>query len=93
MPCRNRGFNAKAAELDAYITIRRARGEWLGAIEVAEIAEIPWRKIAFALRRLVAKGLVEERIVTYKGDHRSKEETRLYRVREAPVRARTPLQK
>lgn len=68
---------------------------WLTAIEVAALVkwrleekegiEYSWsyRPVAFALRRLAKKGVIEERIVTYKGAHRSREERREYRVKQA----------
>ena len=68
---------------------------WLTAIEVAALVkwrlerregvEYSWsyRPVAFALRRLARQGIIEERIVTYRGTHRSKEERREYRARGA----------
>ena len=68
---------------------------WLTAIEVAALVkwrleekegiEYSWsyRPVAFALRRLAKQGIIEERIVTYRGTHRSKEERREYRARGA----------
>lgn len=65
--------------------------EWVSAIEAAQNAERlarerlginwpwSWRPVAFALRRLAALGIVEERIVTYRGQHRTKEHRRQYR--------------
>ena len=68
---------------------------WLTAIEVAALVkwrlesqegiEYSWsyRPVAFALRRLARQGIIEERIVTYRGKNRSKEERREYRVKRA----------
>ena len=65
---------------------------WLTAIEIAALltwqlerahgARYSWsyRPVAFALRRLVRNGIIEERVVTYRGKSRSKEERREYRV-------------
>lgn len=55
-------------------------GEWVGAIELAEELALPWRSLAFTLRRLAGLGYVQEEIVTYRGTARSKEETRRYRL-------------
>lgn len=55
-------------------------GEWVGAIDLAEELALPWRPIAFTLRRLVAKGFVEEQLITVRGTSRTKEETRRYRL-------------
>lgn len=64
---------------------------WLPAIEVTEILKWrlatqygvqyswSWRPVSFALRRLARQGLVEERVVTYRGTSRTKEERREYR--------------
>ena len=68
---------------------------WLTAIEVTALlawrlerahgVRYSWsyRPVAFALRRLVRKGIIEERVVTYRGKSRSKEERREYRVKQA----------
>lgn len=68
---------------------------WLTAIEIAALltwqlerahgVRYSWsyRPVAFALRRLVRNGIIEERVVTYRGKSRSKEERREYRVKQA----------
>lgn len=85
---------AQMKELNERLALWTIKGVrcWLTAIEVAALAkwrlerqegvEYPWsyRPVAFALRRLARKGVVEERIVTFRGAHRSKEERREYRL-------------
>lgn len=80
------------ATIAAYGALKAAGG-WVGAIEAAELARrllaervrmYDWppsyRPIAFGLRRLVLIGEAQERIVTYRGSARSKEQRREYRL-------------
>ncbi|NMG46581.1 hypothetical protein GO613_00460 [Azoarcus communis] len=76
----------------ALAALREAQGGWWSAIEVEAVARRllpakvgiawPWsyRPIAFALRRLARAGLVQERIIQYRGTARTKEERRQYRL-------------
>ncbi|MCK2097530.1 hypothetical protein [Thauera aromatica] len=67
--------------------------DWISAMEAAAIVRrivpercgLDWRSsyrpIAFGLRRLVRIGYAEERIVTYRGSSRTREERREYRLK------------
>jgi len=57
--------------------------EWLKARDVAEMTGHPWRKVAFALRRLARTGYVEAKTISYRGKHRSREYTTAYRAPSA----------
>lgn len=70
--------NAKI-ELRALVCLVGAGQEWRKAREVAAEIGLPWRKVAFALRRLEKRGYVEQEIVVYKGKHRTCEYTTRYR--------------
>ncbi len=71
--------------------------DWLSAVETTDLLKCklpalfgvawPWsyRPVAFALRRLAKAGLVQERVTTYRGTHRSKEERREYRLMKAQL--------
>ena len=73
--------NAKT-ELRALVCLVGAEREWRKAREVAAEIGIPWRKVAFALRRLAKRGYVEQEIVTYRGEHRTCEYTTRYRTHD-----------
>lgn len=74
----------------AYGVLASSEEPWLSAIEVETIAkaelrekvgiEWPWsyRPLAYALRKLARNGLVQERLVPYRGTHRSTEYRREY---------------
>ena len=76
----------------ALAALREAQGGWWSAIEVEAVARrllpakvgVEWarsyRPIAFALRRLARAGLVQERIIQYRGTARTKEDRRQYRL-------------
>ena len=66
-------------ELRALVVVISAPETWQRAQDVAVQIGTPWRKVAFALRRLARRGYVAHEIVSYKGRHRSKEYTSLYR--------------
>ncbi len=86
-----------AAEIDAavYAALSSVDSDWLCAVEAADLLKhslcatfgaawpCSYRPVAFALRRLAKAGLVQERIATYRGKHRSKEERREYRLFKA----------
>ncbi len=85
-----------------YAVLLNTDSDWVSAVEATDLLERslltvcgavwPWsyRPVAFALRRLVKAGLVQERITTYRGKHRSKEERREYRLLKAQTaQART----
>lgn len=55
---------------------------WVTAVEVAELIGAPWREVAFALRRLVDRGRVVERLVEVAGTARQTEQQREYRAAE-----------
>lgn len=88
MNCREKPKDKVA--IVALAALRETQGEWRCAIEIEDIVRrllpakvgVEWpmsyRPIAFALRRLARAGLVQERIVQYKGTARSKEERREY---------------
>lgn len=57
-------------------------GEWVGAVDLGAELSVPWRRLAFALRRLAKRGLVREQVFLVRGTHRSKEEVRRYRLAE-----------
>ena len=60
-----------------------ATEEWLKARDVASMTGHPWRKVAFALRRLARNGYVEAKTIAYRGKHRSREYTTAYRAPNA----------
>lgn len=53
--------------------------DWEGATELAAKVGEPYRPLAFALRRLVERGLVEERIRYFRTRWKGKERQREYR--------------
>lgn len=59
------------------------RDRWVGACELADTLEQPWRRVAAALKRLVKKGEAEHTIIDVPGTARSKEQKRVFR-RAAP---------
>lgn len=73
----------------AYGALMSASETWMSAIEVTNVLKKhiemaggtlkrSYRPIAFALRRLAKRGLVQERIVYYRGTARTREERREY---------------
>ncbi len=66
-------------ELKVMVTLMGTEKAWLRAQEVASWVNLPWRQVAFALRRLAKRGYVEQRVVSYRGKHRSQEYTTEYR--------------
>lgn len=68
----------RRAELLALVGLASVEGEWHGAVEVAEALRMPWRPLAFALRRLAVRGIVFERIEEVRGTARCVEQTRRY---------------
>lgn len=67
-------------EAAALLLLASEPDEWMSAIPLAEQVGTKWRPLAFALRRLVERGLAQERIVTYRGTARLREERREYRL-------------
>lgn len=76
---KKRTQNNRSAEVVALSVLHGFPDQWMRALEVSRHTALPWRCVAFALRRLSARGVVMEQIITYKGTARSKEETRIYR--------------
>lgn len=67
----------------------------IGAVELGERLGAPWRPLAFALRRLVDRGYVDEQIIDVRqprGASRTREQQRLYRAAISIRRARLPLE-
>lgn len=79
LPVPKRKLQSEFNELLAYATLLDHPGEWVGAVELADSIRYKYRPLAFALRRLARKGLVEEKVVWVRGTARSKEMTRRYR--------------
>lgn len=73
------------ADLAAALVLSTVGAEWICAVEAARRIGVGYRPIAFAFRRLVERGMAEERIVTYKGSSRSSEERREYKLAEVPL--------
>lgn len=73
--------NRKRAELRALAYLVGYRDVWKGAVEAGTELGLPYRPLAFAMRRLAAAGVIEEDVVVVRGKHRSKETTRRYRYR------------
>ena len=71
----------KRAEVRALAYLMGYRDEWKGAFEAGAELGLPYRPLAFAMRRLAAAGVIEEEVVVVRGKHRSKELTRRYRYR------------
>ncbi|MDT3668967.1 MAG: hypothetical protein ROZ37_01390 [Aromatoleum sp.] len=80
----------RASGLAAAAVLIIREGEWITAVELGEEVGLPWRPLALALRRLAKRGVVSERVVTYKSSARTKEERWLYRYAER-VEADIPL--
>jgi len=72
----------RQVEIAALAVLVAHEGEWVGALAAAEALRVKWRPLAFAFRRMVARGIVQEEIITYRGTARTKEETRRYRFGE-----------
>lgn len=75
-----------ARQRDAYlldvrtlIVLQSLGNDWRKAQELTPHLGQPWRRIAFSLRRLCRRGVVEQRVVAYRGKHRTKEYTTQYR--------------
>jgi len=79
---RHEAEHRRRVELVALVGLASQEGEWLGAVAVAESLHVPWRPLAFALRRLAKRGIVFERIVEVRGTARCTEQTRRYRFGE-----------
>lgn len=71
----------KRAEVRALAYLMGYRDEWRGAVEAGAELGVPYRPLAFAMRRLAAAGVIEEELIFVRGKHRSKETTRRYRYR------------
>jgi len=71
------------ADVLALAVLHSYEGEWLCALEAAERLGVPYRPLAFALRRLVRAAVAQERVAAYRGASRSREERREYRLRGA----------
>ena len=67
-------------EAAALLLLASEPDKWMSAVPLAEQVGTKWRPLAFALRRLVERGLAQERIVTYRGTARLQEERREYRL-------------
>lgn len=67
-----------------FLATLRASGEWLSAVAVAAVHRVSWYSVAFSLRRLAERGLVEEDVLCVAGKQRSQEMTRVYRARPLP---------
>lgn len=67
-----------------FMATLRASGDWLSAVAVAAAHKMSWYGVAFALRRLAERGLVEEDVICVAGKQRSQEMTRVYRARPLP---------
>ena len=73
------------AEIDAIVldSISQCEGKWIRAIELGKRASLPWRIVAYALKRLQWSHGIETRIIrdyeSAKG--RTFENRRLYRLR------------
>lgn len=66
------------ADVAALLVLSVTGSEWVSAVAAADRVGSGYRPLAFAFRRLVERGLAVERVVTYKGSARSKEERREY---------------
>jgi len=73
------------ADLAAALVLSVVDKEWLCAVDAARLIGVGYRPMAFAFRRLVERGMVEERVVTYKGTARSREERREYKLADVPL--------
>lgn len=71
------------ADVAALLVLSVTGSEWVSAVAAADRVGSGYRPLAFAFRRLVERGLAVERVVTYKGSARSKEEKREYRLADA----------
>ncbi len=71
-------------DLLAYVALLCCDEEWIGAVQLADSMGYRYRPLAFALRRLVQRGVVEETVVPVRGKARATETQRRYRV-AAPV--------
>lgn len=67
------------------IAVLVSTDRWMLASQAAEECGMPWRRVAFALRRLARRGVVEYRVVPYRGKHRTREYTTIYRHKTEPV--------
>lgn len=83
-------LKSSRTDLAAWLVLSTCGSEWTSAIQAAERARLKYRPLAFGLRRLARAGYVEERIVTYKGTARSKEERREYRLAQCAEVAFNP---
>lgn len=79
MSGRQQAEHNRRTELLALVGLAAVEGEWRGAVQVAEALRMPWRPLAYALRRLVERGVVAERFETVRGSARTKEQVRLYK--------------
>lgn len=71
------------ADLAAMLVLSAFEPAWVSPFEVGERLGVAYRPLAFAFRRLVERGLAVERVVTYRGTARSREERREYRLADA----------
>ncbi len=68
------------ADVAALLVLSVYGNEWVSATAAAGRLGAEYRPLAFAFRRLVERGLAVEKVVTYRGTARSKEERREYRL-------------
>lgn len=71
------------ADVAALLVLSVYGSEWVSATAAAGRLGTAYRPLAFAFRRLVERGLAVEKVVTYRGTARSKEERREYRLADA----------
>lgn len=88
----NKARLARARSFEQIAVIALHGQKWVSAISLAGQIGVKYRPLAFALRRLVVAGVVEERLVQYRGTARSKEYRREYRLRAPRGPAVTALQ-
>lgn len=75
----------------ALLLISTQAGKWVSAVSLAETFGLPWRPLAFALRRLSQIGVIVEREVTYVGSARSREIRREYQLIDERMLSPHPL--
>ncbi len=60
---------------------------WACAVDVAALIGAPWRRVAFALRRLAGRGVVLERVIAYRHSANEKGERREFMLPARPETA------
>ena len=71
---------AEKAAREALEQLAKQEAGHYRAIEIAQIADMPWRMIACALRRLARRGEIIEQLIEYRSEWRYKEITRAYKL-------------